>query len=302
MRVRRLSIAAIVAGLLAGSVAGTAAQDDGTAPDLESFRTREIEPGVVRILDDDAGHDLTRKPLQIHHIVVGPSGQVWLSVTVPGEDERTDSPRMWPLGQAKSYGPKDGIGKQHRRLFFDRQDRLWAVGSRAAMLDGQEWASTQAKRSLVAPDGTVWLSGSGFGVESWDGTELTRHLENTFTDTIFVSLDGTVGVNAWNGIYLYDGTEWDSISGTGMRRALSPDGTLAVLADGRGLRLFRDGETTTVLEGSGGLRGVAGAPDGSFWLAGAGGKTGGGVYRVDPAEVFAARAEAQTEETKAAVE
>jgi hypothetical protein len=300
MKVKRLWIAAISACLFAGTIAGTAAQDGGPASDIESFKTRVVEPGVVRILDDNAGHDLTRKwPDQrrdINRVAVSPSGEVWLSITASGSDnDKLDGARLWPLGREATYGPKDGIGKHHGRLFFDEQGQLWVLGSRPAFFDGEEWDSSAAKRSVVAPDGTVWLSGRGLGVESWDGTTLTPHLENTFTDTLFASPDGTIGVNAWNGVYLYDGAEWDLANHADGRRAVPEDGTLAVLLDDRkGMRIFQDGASATVLKGNR-LDEIAGAPDGSVWAVGGVGKANGGVYRVDPSEVFAAQAQAQAD-------
>lgn len=141
----------------------------------------------------------------------------------------------------------------------------------------------------MAPDGTVWLS-TGMGVEAWAGANVTRHLEDTLcTGSIFVGPDGTVGVTAWDGIHLYDGSEWSLVAPNGaVRRAASPDGTLGVVVARRdGLRLYHDGEVTHVLQGTR-LNEIAAAPDASFWLAGGVGKSSGGVYRVDPAEVFAA--------------
>jgi len=291
MKLKRLAIAAVTVGLLAASVTGASAQDDGRSKGIESFRTREMQPGVLRVLDDNAGHDLTRKwprmRRDVDHIAVSPSGEVWISITASGPDnDRLKGARIWPLGRSITYGPKDGLPGDHRRLLFDETGQLWVIGSKASLFDGQQWTSIGARYDLVAPDGTVWLS-TGLGVEAWDGTELTRHLDNTFTDSIFVSPDGIVGVNAWNGIYLYDGSEWSLVPQAGARRAVSPDGTLGALVPRRdGLRLYRDGEVATVLKGTR-LDEIAVAPDGSFWLAGGVGKSNGGVYRVDPAVVFA---------------
>ncbi len=120
----------------------------------------------------------------------------------------------------------------------------------------------------MAPDGTVWLS-TGMGVEAWAGANVTRHLEDTLcTGSIFVGPDGTVGVTAWDGIHLYDGSEWSLVAPNGaVRRAASPDGTLGVVVARRdGLRLYHDGEVTHVLQGTR-LDEIAAAPDG-FVLAG----------------------------------
>ncbi len=289
---KRMVIAALTSGLLVGNVAGAAGQDGTDSMDVESFRTREIQPGVLRVLDDNQGHDLTRKwPKNwrdVDHIAVSPSGEVWISITASGTDnDRLKGARIWPLGQDITYGPKDGLPSDHRRLLFDENGELWVIGSDVSLFDGEQWTSTKPRYDLMAPDGTVWLSTS-MGVEAWDGTDLTRHLENTpFTDTVFIGPDGTVGVNAWNGTYLYDGSEWSLFPQAGARRAASPDGTLGVLVPRRdGLRLYRDGVVATVLKGTR-LDEIAAAPDGSFWLAGGVGKSSGGVYRVDPAGVFA---------------
>lgn len=304
MLIKRIVVAALTSGLLAGSVVGAAGQDGTGSPDVESFRTREIEPGVLRILDDNAGHDLTRKwPTQrrdIDHIAVSPGGQVWLSITASGDDnKRLKGARLWPLGEARTYGPKDGLGGNHNRMYFDDQGRLWVHGNNVVSFDGEEWSSTKARRTVAAPDGTVWLA-SDLTVESWDGTELTRHPEITFVGSLFVGPDGMVGAETWDGILHFDGSEWRRQPNADPHRAVSTDGTLAVMADNRrGLQLHREGERAPVLTGIR-VNEVATAPDGSIWVAGGVGKGNGGVYRIDPAAVFAAQEEAVAAEAVAA--
>lgn len=294
MDVKRLTSAGIAMCLLAGVVGGAAAQDsEPTTYDM--WRTKELQPGVLRIVDDNAGHDLTRKWPRNHygyqHVAVGPDGDVWLSVSVPTRDPKQSvGARLWPLGREKTYGTADGLGQHHHQMAFDEAGRLWVFGNRIATYDGEGWSSTRGSNSVVAPDGTVWLNGSEFGVEQWDGVDLVRHLEDIWTGAIFVGPDGTVGVESWDGTRLYDGTDWNLIARRGPGRALTPDGVLAVPADDRkGVMLYGGGESATVLEGTR-INSMAAAPDGSLWIAGSVPRNRGVVYRIDPSQVFAAQA------------
>jgi hypothetical protein len=292
MDLRRLGIVAVALGLLTGT-AGAVAQDADSTIDYHSWRTKEVEPGVLRILDDGAGHDLTLKwPRNrggLNLIAVGPDDEVWISATVVGgERNRSNDRRLWPLGQELTYGPADGLGRYHSALVFDDEGRLWVFGDRIATLDDGEWSSTRARNSVETSDGSVWLGG-GMGVERWDGTELVTYLEDTWTGGVYLGPDDTVGVDGWDGTRLFDGTEWQLVSRPRTWRAVSEDGVLAV-ADGdrKGLRLYGNDRTAAVLEGVR-VNSIAAAPDGSLWVAGSVGRNRGAAYRIDPGAVLAAQ-------------
>lgn len=293
MNLRRLGITAMAVGLLAGTVGSAAAQDPDGPTDYQSWRTKEVEPGVLRILDDGAGHDLTQKWRRnrrgLNLIAVGPDGDVWISATVVGgARDRSNDQRLWPLGRERIYGPADGLGRYHGSLAFDDEGRLWLFGDRIATLDDGEWSSTRGRNSVETPDGSVWLASGGLGLEQWDGTELIGHLDGVWTGSVFLGPDGMVGVDAWDGTHLFDGTDWRLISRRQSGYALSDDGVLAVRGDDdRGVRLYGDDQTAAVLDGTR-VNSMAAAPDGSFWIAGSVGRNRGAVYRIDPSRVFAA--------------
>ncbi len=310
MNLKRFGIAAATVCLLAGSTGGVAAQDADGPTEYQSWRTKEVAPGVLRILDDDAGHDLARKWPKGQgghsHIAVGPDGDVWLSVMIRvkrDDGRQRNVSRLWPLGREKTYGRADGLGEYHGSLAFDDDGRLWLFGSRVAIFEDGEWSSTKASNSVVAPEGSVWLGG-GIGVEQWDGTELIPHLEGIWTGNVFLGADDIIGVEAWDGMRLFDGTEWQVVSRRGSNRAISEDGVLAVRTDnGKGIRLHRDGQEATVLDRMR-VNSVSAAPDGSFWVAGSVGNKRGALYRVEPTAVFAAQVavENETAEAEAAEE
>jgi hypothetical protein len=292
---RRIGMTAVVLGLLVGTVGGATAQDGGDPSDYESWRTKEVAPGILRILDDGAGHDLAQKwPRNrgsVNRIAVGPEGDVWVSVTVPNvERNRSNESRLWPLGRERTYGRADGLGRYHGSLAFDDEGRLWLFGERIATFEDGEWSSTRASNSVEAADGSVWL-GNGMGVEQWDGAELVPHLEGTWTGSVFLGPDDKVGVEGWGGPLLFDGSDWQQIPQSRPWRAVSGDGLLAVIGqDGKGVQLYGNDQTTTVLDGAR-INSIAAAPDGSLWIAGRVGRNRGAVYRIDPAAVFAALAE-----------
>lgn len=294
MNLRRLGIAALTVGMLAGSAGGATAQDVDGPTDYQSWRTKEVEPGVLRILDDRAGHDLSQKwPRNrggLNLIAVGPEGDVWISATVlSGERNRSNDGRLWPLGRERTYGPADGLGRYHGSMAFDDEGRLWVYGDRIATLDDGDWSSTSFTNIVEAPDGSVWVASGGLGVEQWDGTELVPHLDEVPTGSVFLGPDGMVGVEAWDGTHLFDGTDWRLVSRRQSVYALSDDGVLAVRADDdKGVRLYGDDQTAAVLDGTR-VNSIAAAPDGSIWIAGRVGRNRGAVYRVDPDEVFASQ-------------
>ena len=295
MKFRRLGAAAVVMGLLAGSVGGAVAQDAGGPTAYEDWNTKEVAPGVLRILDDGAGHELAGKTPRgqgrLNHIAVGPDGDVWLSVTVEvtrDDGKRRGESRLWPLGREKTYGRIDGLGQHHHALLFDDEGRLWVHGNRIATLDDGEWTSTNASNSVVAPDGSVWIGG-GMGVEQWNGTELVPHLDGIWTGGVFVGPDDTVGVEAWDGTRLFDGTDWQTISRRGSDRAMTEDGVLAVKGNqGKGLHLYRDGQEVALLDRMR-VHSLSAAPDGSIWIVGGVPRNRAAAYRIDPSEVFAAQ-------------
>ncbi len=97
-----MALPALVA-LLAGAAVGVSAQDESATAGLV---TEEVEPGVVRIIRDGAGHDLEeRHPTyryDMDDVFVTPDGTVWLATSYRDTDNEANPPGglVWALGQS----------------------------------------------------------------------------------------------------------------------------------------------------------------------------------------------------------
>ena len=142
----------------AGSAVGATAPDE---PDSDGLVTEEVEPGVERIISDDAGHDLDETHptyrYDMDDVFVTPDGTVWLSTTYSRDDNEAHppGPLLWALGEpGMSEAPlvpclprpeAEGSGV----ICFDP-----ATGDETVYLAG-----TPINAIAVAPDGTVWAVG-----------------------------------------------------------------------------------------------------------------------------------------------
>ena len=100
-RARLAAIAATTALLgvaLAGAVIAGASPTTGLV-------TEDVEAGVVRIVDDGAGHDLEAKhptyPYDMDNVYVTPDGTVWVSSSYRGTDNDANGPGG---GRLRSHG------------------------------------------------------------------------------------------------------------------------------------------------------------------------------------------------------
>ena len=98
----------VLIAVLAGSAVGVNATDDTDPDDTEldgGLVTEEVEPGVERIISDDAGHDLDETHptyrYDMDDVFVTPDGTVWLSTTYSRSDNDANPPGalLWALGQ-----------------------------------------------------------------------------------------------------------------------------------------------------------------------------------------------------------
>ena len=153
----------VLIAVLAGSAVGVNATDD-TDPDdteLDGLVTAEVEPGVERIISDDAGHDLDETHptyrYDMDDVAVTPDGTVWLWSSYHDTDNEANSLNglLWALGKpGMSEAPdvpclprleEEGSGV----ICFDP-----ATGDETVYLAG-----TPINAIAVAPDGTVWAVG-----------------------------------------------------------------------------------------------------------------------------------------------
>ena len=142
----------------AGSAVGATAPDE---PGPDGLVTEEVEPGVERIITDDAGHDLDETHptyrYDMDDVFVTPDGTVWLSTTYSRDDNEAHppGPLLWALGEPGVSEAPDVICGPAREeeglgvICFDP-----ATGDETVYLAG-----TPINAIAVAPDGTVWAVG-----------------------------------------------------------------------------------------------------------------------------------------------
>jgi hypothetical protein len=150
-----LAVAAI--GLPAGAMAQSETDADGLV-------TEEVEPGVVRIISDGAGHDLEEKHPNYRYdmddVFVAPDGTVWLSTSYRESDNDANPPGglVWALGQpgTPQYTPAARFCfPGERGVGVDCYDPETDTITRGAYLKG-----TGINAVAPAPDGTFWAVGA----------------------------------------------------------------------------------------------------------------------------------------------
>ncbi len=230
--------------------------------------TEEVEPGVLRVVDDGAGHDLvTEPPLGLEF---SPDGRLWL---LEGGTEGIRS--MVELGRADS---EVDFGSPRERYWFDMafgpDGTAWAKlggnqhGATLASYDGAGWTErpwpdgSEVGAIEATRDGAVLVAGT---VDDGPGPRVTRIDEGGRTDLptpddpalrgsyhglvgyLAAAPDGTVWLsNGWfhlwpgapsslQGLLRFDGERWqlvDPMPDVPSRRAgplaIGPDGTLWV--------------------------------------------------------------------------
>jgi hypothetical protein len=164
-----MTVVPVLVAVLAGSAVGANATGD-TDPDdsdLDGLVTEEVEPGVERIVSDDAGHDLDeRHPTyryDTEHVAVTPDGDVLLWSTLH-ETDRDVHPGgvgegllvlQWTLGESGMSELPD--------IYCDLVPEEEGLG--LYCVDTPEGvvttylAGTLINEVVVAPEGTIWAVG-----------------------------------------------------------------------------------------------------------------------------------------------
>jgi hypothetical protein len=266
----KLVVAAVIVALFGGLLlAGvlTPPRGDETAPaagtdPLSGLVTEEVTPGVLRVVRDDAGHDLAS--LGVFEIAVGPDGAVWL-------DGRGGLFRLREPGIADS--PSNGLrteltvgpdGSVWSRAAWQRRDR--SIRS----FDGERWVyhpgptvDTGVLRNdqlgpvfAIGPDGSVWAAwvnaeqpkppgfklarlegGQWVGVDlaAWPD-DLVGNANAAYGPGLVATDDGSLWMIAYDGDYQnvlarFDGREWDFTAIPGqvfnaLDLAAGPDGSI----------------------------------------------------------------------------
>jgi hypothetical protein len=154
-----LALPALVA-LLAGSAVGVTAQDE---TGLAGLVTEEVEPGVERVIRDDAGHDLDEQHPTYRYdmdgVFITPDGTVWLSSTYSRSDNDANppGPLLWALGQPGMSQPS-----ADDRICGNRGTGV-TCWDPTTHTETTYLAGTSINQVAVAPDGTIWAVGGYAG-------------------------------------------------------------------------------------------------------------------------------------------
>jgi hypothetical protein len=241
-------------------VPAASASPSAPATVLPGLVTEEVEPGVLRVVRDDAGHDLDDGHpdfrYDLDRMTIAPDGTVWLNVTYHHTDNGVgtpEAPLIWALGRPGVLGIADGIPRSAWNLIPLRDGSILVMGDPMVRID--ERGVTIEARAPVRQvyGGTLWriepseLAGIAPGETPGGRLEM-----------------------------LWDGGAWTALSDIG-RSVASPmdlcQATYQGVACDSGLYLAG----TRINQ-------VAVAPDGAIWAVGDFEGQGGGLYRISPPE------------------
>lgn len=288
---RRQDSATIIASLALAAVLGGSGSAVARG-EISTWKTEEVEPGVLRVLDDLAGHDLTERYPANHrdmdHIAIADDGTVWIAGTASGSDnDRVNGFMVWPLGQEGLWGIDDGVPEWIDFFGFTPDGTLRATGAGISEFDGSTWSGTSGSHRIVAPDGTVWFASIHGGVESWDGDAFEDHLEGQWIQWLGID-DGTLwafGEGYWtfgDGIWSRQEPGWTAGLDPDSKRLIVTSDGVAWNTDGNGVTRRRGDDVTRYLAGRP-INQIAMAPDGAVWaIGGVSRSENGGVYRIEP--------------------
>jgi hypothetical protein len=171
LRKHMLAVPVLIA-VLAGSAVGVNATDD-TDPDdteLDGLVTEEVEPGVERIISDDAGHDLDETHptyrYDMDSVNVASDGSVLVQSSHTRSDNHANPPGflLWTLGEPGTFRmPHDFSYDLTRPRIAALICDTTGVGVICVDETGDGTttylAGTPINDVAVAPDGTVWAVG-----------------------------------------------------------------------------------------------------------------------------------------------
>lgn len=240
-------------------IASPAPSHDGA---LAGLATEEVQPGVLRIVSDDAGHDLdARHPINTYDldaIAVADDGTVWLSTSYNGTDNdaNPDGPHLWALGRPGMLGLSDGY--QGAPFLVPLPDgSLLLIGHRDQGVIRFDGIAFQPDAGLIARPirrgATLWLI----------GRDRLATLVGDDADAPRPDVDLAV---------IDTGDGWVTLSDT-VRRVQANGWSCEATAAGVVCEDLR-GRPRRYLAGTP-IHQIATAPDGSVWAVG-----GGKLYRI----------------------
>lgn len=249
--------------------------------------TEEVEPGVLRIIGDGAGHDLDERhpsdPYDLTSIAITPDGTIWLSAaySFADDDVNPPGPLVWALGQPDvyTYTPEGGDPERLQTLVTDEDGTLLMVSDKDIVrFDGT---------GFVPDDRVARRLSTGHELWTIDPAQLAGLLEE--------SLDTDEDMNAESvmneprrflvAVWLWNGDAWTTLSEAG-RSASASDGTrVAHCWIEGGIRCEDGAQVSTYLEATD-IRQLVQAPDGSLWAIGDHADGGAGLYRISAEELL----------------
>ena len=227
---------------------------------LPGLVTEVVEPGVLRIVRDDAGHDLdARHPdfrLDLDGLTIGSDGTIWIISSAHGSDNEADQagPPFWALGRPDVEVPV-----------------ALELGYPVPLPDG---SILFVGRSITHFDGTTLATDSGSAIRPVHGGTLWLIEPDRLMALADDPTSGPRPPDRLAAIWTDQG--WVRPSELG-RMASSRGHTC--LADGLGVTCYGNEGPLGYLVGTP-INEVATAPDGSIWAVGGFEGEGGGLYRI----------------------
>ena len=238
--------------------AGASASPSAPATVLPGLVTEEIEPGVLRIIRDDAGHDLDEGHPDFRYdldtMTITPDGTVWLNTTYHDTDNdlgTPPAPLIWALGRPGLLGPADGIPNGAWTLVPLLDSSILVMGEQVVRVDETGVTVDTGPPVRSVHGGTLWRIEPGAPAAVSRGDTPEARLE-----------------------MIWDGAVWTGLSELG-RSVASPTDSCQATPQGVACRsgLYLAGTP---------VNGLAVAPDGAIWAVGGFEDEGGGLYRISP--------------------
>jgi hypothetical protein len=132
---------------------------------LAGLVTEEVEPGVLRIKSDGAGHDLDERHPDFRYdmdaIAITGDGTIWLASTYHGSDNVANPPGslVWALGRPGIYSVAEGIPLRGTGYLVPLADASVLVVShdRVVRFDGTAFVPDDGPTGRPVHGGTLWL-------------------------------------------------------------------------------------------------------------------------------------------------